>query len=620
MNYVDEYDLVAEDAAGFPGSSPRSFNGGIDQFLASSPAVEEAEFDDDVIEIDDFDGIDSDSDLFVSDGPYEAEEAGHRHLQIPDSDDEVLDEDGDLVLDSGDDAIPTHYDTWDDQSGDNSSLRSSSPTASLDSELAEALEREFANISEDDDNNNDPASRSQSAENLESRYQLFQSQLNSLHESRERIADAFRELTARNAATSRRWEEELRRGLNRPLTLSERITPTPSEMSGSSRQTHRHHPYNRMPPPPAREGSSLGDMASASQRRLDRSTNQRAVSNIHNLLDELVEVEVEAPQSRRRRTQTPGNPARAAEPSARTVIDLTEEPDSPDGPLNATGTTRHPTRNRVRLPPPTPLPLTLPSTAHRNPRRQMSLNHRTPSLARSDGSLLGTRAGPQANVIDLTMDDDSSPPARNTRQGTNAPRANPPRRPTNPHLSDRLIDVEAEHERHIGLIGLFHRVGAAGGMSGMEILNRIGTGFGAAGLFRRHAMAADQDRQTYNLPTPVHTHAPDPLAGNLPNFNYGANGYNGGGSVKPVHQAPEKARDGFSRSTGEDQAFVCPSCEEELAYDPDEETRFLGTPATKKVKTKKDREEHNFWAVKECGHVSYFSFFALLSAELTTIV
>ena len=213
------------------------------------------------------------------------------------------------------------------------------------------------------------------------------------------------------------------------------------------------------------------------------------------------------------------------------------------------------------------------------------------------GSLLGTRAGPQANVIDLTMDDDSSPPARNTRQGTNAPRANPPRRPTNPHLSDRLIDVQAEHERHIGLIGLFHRVGAAGGMSGMEILNRIGTGFGAAGLFRRHAMAADQDRQTYNMPTPVHTHAPDPLAGNLPNFNYGANGYNGGGSVKPVHQAPEKARDGFSRSTGEDQAFVCPSCEEELAYDPDEETRFLGTPATKKVKTKKDREEQGPIAV-----------------------
>ena len=578
MNYIDEYDLVAEDVAGFPGSSPRSLNGGIDQFF-SSPLPEDAELDDDVIEIDDFDDIDTDSDLFVSDD---------RDFHILESDQDELD--GDLVLDS-DDAIPTHHDTWDDQDGDeNSSPRSSSPTGSLGSELGDALEREFATISEDDDNI-DPASRAQSAENLESRYQHFQSQLDSLNASRARIADAFRELTARNVATSRRWEEELRSGLGRRDPVrADRL----SAISGSSRENQRHHPYNRMPPPPAREGSSLGEMASGPQRRSERSTTQSIVHN----LDELVEVEVEGVQSRRRRTQTPGNPARTAEASARTVIDLTEEPDSPDGPLNATGHTR----NRVRPPPPPNIPLTLPSTTHRNPRRQLSLNHRTPSLTRSDGSLLGNRAGPQTNVIDLTMDEDSSPPPRNTRQGANAPRANPPRQ--RPTFTPPDITHESQHD--FGIISLFHRAGT-GGLAGIDIISRIGSGFGAAGgLFRRQVI--DEASQTFHLPhhaTP-HFHAPDPLAGNLPNFNYRANGYNGGGSVKPVHQAPEKARDGFSRSTGEDQTFVCPSCEKELAYDPDEETR--GAPATKKARTKKDREEHYFWAVKECGHVSYLCF------------
>lgn len=71
---------------------------------------------------------------------------------------------------------------------------------------------------------------------------------------------------------------------------------------------------------------------------------------------------------------------------------------------------------------------------------------------------------------------------------------------------------------------------------------------------------------------------------------------------KPKHEPPAPAKDGFTRDTCEDQILICPSCEEELAYDPDEEED--NGPPTKKQRTKKDKAEHHFWAVKECGHVS----------------
>jgi len=153
-------------------------------------------------------------------------------------------------------------------------------------------------------------------------------------------------------------------------------------------------------------------------------------------------------------------------------------------------------------------------------------------------------------------------------------------------------------------------------------------------------------------PPPPH----NPLAGNAPNFNYRANGYNGGGGggtrepPKPAFEAPPKARSGFTRDTKavvekkagagasgasgwvsasaslsnssgkkkgvagqqyhqqqqeveeEEMVVICPSCDKELAYDPDEERPE--TPASKRPKNRKDREEHHFWAVKECGHVS----------------
>ncbi|KAI1326682.1 hypothetical protein F5Y16DRAFT_400182 [Xylariaceae sp. FL0255] len=76
-----------------------------------------------------------------------------------------------------------------------------------------------------------------------------------------------------------------------------------------------------------------------------------------------------------------------------------------------------------------------------------------------------------------------------------------------------------------------------------------------------------------------------------------------GGAVnhKPPHVAPPPARPGFTRDTGEDVVAICPSCDQELAYDPDEHDD-PSTPSKKRV-SKTALREHHFWAVKACGHV-----------------
>jgi hypothetical protein len=71
---------------------------------------------------------------------------------------------------------------------------------------------------------------------------------------------------------------------------------------------------------------------------------------------------------------------------------------------------------------------------------------------------------------------------------------------------------------------------------------------------------------------------------------------------KPQHVAPPPAKDGFTRSPEESQTIICPSCEEELVHRKDEEpiVRKGG-----KAPTRKEREEHPFWVLKECGHVNH---------------
>ncbi|KAI9649162.1 hypothetical protein NHQ30_001729 [Ciborinia camelliae] len=70
---------------------------------------------------------------------------------------------------------------------------------------------------------------------------------------------------------------------------------------------------------------------------------------------------------------------------------------------------------------------------------------------------------------------------------------------------------------------------------------------------------------------------------------------------KPEHVAPPPVGDGFTRSPTESDTAICPSCEEELIHRKDGEE-----PVAKKSRgapSKKDREEHPFWVVKDCGHV-----------------
>jgi uncharacterized protein YbaR (Trm112 family) len=70
---------------------------------------------------------------------------------------------------------------------------------------------------------------------------------------------------------------------------------------------------------------------------------------------------------------------------------------------------------------------------------------------------------------------------------------------------------------------------------------------------------------------------------------------------KPDHIPPPAARPDFTRSPTEDDLVICPSCNEELVHRKDEEKPVVKKSG--KAPTKKEREEHPFWVVRECGHV-----------------
>ncbi|CAD6444290.1 e7f4ad3f-b1e0-4a5c-b38e-57b92a8d55aa [Sclerotinia trifoliorum] len=70
---------------------------------------------------------------------------------------------------------------------------------------------------------------------------------------------------------------------------------------------------------------------------------------------------------------------------------------------------------------------------------------------------------------------------------------------------------------------------------------------------------------------------------------------------KPEHVPPPPVGYGFTRSPTENDTAICPSCEEELIHKKDGDE-----PLAKKSRgapSRKDREEHPFWVVKDCGHV-----------------
>jgi hypothetical protein len=74
---------------------------------------------------------------------------------------------------------------------------------------------------------------------------------------------------------------------------------------------------------------------------------------------------------------------------------------------------------------------------------------------------------------------------------------------------------------------------------------------------------------------------------------------------KPQHLAPPAAKSGFTRSPTEDDIVICPACLKELVSKKSEEEKPVKKPGGKSP-TKKDREEHPFWVVRDCGHVSFF--------------
>ncbi|KAL2166166.1 hypothetical protein VTG60DRAFT_3172 [Thermothelomyces hinnuleus] len=319
--------------------------------------------------------------------------------------------------------------------------------------------------------------------------------------------------------------------------------------AGPSRESHRQNhrqSSHRTPQGPSRERARMND-------------------NRHRgLRDELIEVEVQPARASLRRSRSP--PRRQPE-----VIDLTGEPDSPELP-------------RAVVPPRGARASNAPA-AGRNPRRHASLNQRTPSLSRTDSSILGN----QTNVIDLTLDDSPAPPPLPQQ----LPRRNNP-------------DNSPHHRHHHHNHQHRHRHSARAQASDLD--NPGGFGARFAGIFRNldiiHRFGfGRQPEVEVQFIGGRGLNMDNPLGANIPNLDYRVSGSHSGSTPKPDHVPPPPAREGFTRDTGNpDDVIICPSCEQELKYDPDAGNESGVRPA-KKPRTRKDQEEHHFWALKDCGHV-----------------
>ncbi|KAB5511666.1 hypothetical protein GE09DRAFT_1164053 [Coniochaeta sp. 2T2.1] len=245
-----------------------------------------------------------------------------------------------------------------------------------------------------------------------------------------------------------------------------------------------------------------------------------------------------------------------------------------------------------------------------NPRRRNGHNgiRRAPSFARSDGSILG--AGDRPPVIDLTGDVPEAPraaPPRPVRRPAHHENQLPPRPARVPALAANAWVGAAN-------MNDFLRQMANIPMAGIDLLHQVQgrlRAFGNAEDYEVEFIGENiRNNPAHNLGH-VHFHGlhmpmpENPLADNPVEFNYGANGFEAEvARPKPAHIAPPVAREGFTRATGDETTVICPSCEEELKYDPDDK-EGQPPPAKKPRTTKKDREEHHFWAVKACGHVSF---------------
>ncbi|PFH57854.1 hypothetical protein XA68_14473 [Ophiocordyceps unilateralis] len=247
------------------------------------------------------------------------------------------------------------------------------------------------------------------------------------------------------------------------------------------------------------------------------------------------------------------------------VIDLTNEPDSPEGPRSQ-------------------------QTLGRNPRRTNSQNVSPPHLSRTDSTLIS----PFSSVIDLTVDspeDQRQPESprllrpRHTfthhhhhhRHHHHHPHQHrPPRQVFRQFVPDQLIEVEFLNSGGVNLLPDI----AMG-------VQRMTAGLIGADVWRRGGF-------------------------NPPSFEFAAAaaaaasfGNDRDPSPKPPMEQVLPAREGFTRDTQQDPEgdgagiVVCPACNEELAYDPTDNSARGGDSK----KRRRVPGEHHFWALKKCGHV-----------------
>lgn len=332
-----------------------------------------------------------------------------------------------------------------------------------------------------------------------------------------------------------------------------------------------------LPVPP---GVNIGDDSDEDyfENRLFAGLPAGVMDRVRDIEDELVEMEFQAINMDRPRSPLEHQrPRRRPEPQVEPeVIDLTGDNDSP--------------------------PHTAYQHRSQNVRRQRSQQRNTPPrLARSDASYMGSHT-----VINLVSDSDEDPaelpPPRSPR------RISVGREP----LRDR--DRHRPHQRRPRMPPPNEPFGMA-----ENAFHHFQTLIHNIPIFRlvNNPPALGDNREEDDIVIMGHRNLmadrlPDPLpAPNLPpiEFNYNAHPFAnvpaaaGGAAAKPAHEPPKETREGFTRNTGEDVVAICPSCDEELAYDPDADEANSGPPPAKKARTKKDKAEHHFWAVKACGHV-----------------
>ncbi|KAI1121546.1 hypothetical protein F5Y10DRAFT_256102 [Nemania abortiva] len=338
-----------------------------------------------------------------------------------------------------------------------------------------------------------------------------------------------------------------------------------------------------------------------------------------------------------------GGSQRGVRPRFPNFIDLTGDDDDADMPVqpNAAGQSNHPGRS-------------VPHRQSGNQRRLRSQpQNAPPRLNRSDGNYIDNN---QLDVIVLSSSDDEDQPmrnmprrgAQNNRHGLfNNQNNQNNQNQQNPHLNRiNEINFGARNVRfgdQLRQPGLTPAPAPAHAQAHGQNPNSNGAfpGFAqfvqniplfqflnpAAGMMANRNQMPDDDvvvtgeRNVGNLPNlgpipgqrpflgPIHLDyaaRPFNLAHPHPPNNPGGGGGGGvgggGGPAKPAHQPPKPARPGFTRDTGEDVVAICPSCDQELAYDPEGDDDTPATPA-KKSRSKKATAEHHFWAVKACGHV-----------------